>query len=1002
MHLIAKITSISKIALGTIGCLISLNLFSQEDLPTVVPPSPETSALFKYQDYPMDYSTGLPQITIPLFEVKSGELSVPISMSYHASGCRVGDADGPIAKSWSLHAGGAVSRSIHGWPDLEVAPCGVKSFPFPNPFVTNNINPNTNESDLAYVEAIMQYAGNPDLVGASDYTDSEYDIFSYTIGNRSGKLIFKDENGTKVPKLIPPAPIQVNADTNDCGLIDFNFVDEKGVSYHFIPSESNVYGTVRGTTAYALSQIISADKTDTIEYSYLGDSQRRYSTSQFITLGDGYAPDTNSGNIFDNGGHPLFQENTEAVTSFDTYNTSKISEIRFKNGRATFSLIANPDDQDALVIDNIEIYSKDSLLKTINFHRSTLHEWPSEQRATHKLDSLTIHDSSGHTVEKYGFEHYPTPYGDSSSTETTLNFRYVDWWGYYNASGDWDMVPEHTNVGVLPATTTYDLGNPNAQRDPNLSALKSGVLKKITYPTGGTTEFAYENNKYMSVSTNQVKDGPGLRVSQIINTDNLGNTLYATFEYGDSGYGFIDLEPLPHYMKNEDVYVAFTNNDAFNINHVYRKRTFYSGFSPTLGETASRPIVYTKVTKYWGTKADHAGKTEFEYDRIPWGARAIGPSKWDIPEYNYWNVSKLKKQIDYKLTIDNGSYIYDKRKEIVNIYNTVKLEDVLALHVQRRMYATGGRVSLTGLYPESHIAAGGMMNDGGFGRTMYVYGEYNIPIGTKHLSSTTETLYNDDGTTVANQSTFEYNSYQLTSHITKETSQGNGMEYEKYITYPFDYPATGVLGQMVDINMVGYPVDENEFRNEGTPVKSIKTDYFDWGGIDPMIKPILVEARKGDKPMESLIEYKDYTPEGNIKEVSKVDGPPISYVWGYGGEHPIAKLENFGSSQITGTIQGLMDAAESASNLDNDRTRDHTGNEGALRQALDDLRDSLPEGAMMTSYTYDPLIGITSITDSRGQTTYYDYDAFGRLEEVRDLNGQLIQDTRYHYAGENN
>ena len=58
--------------------------FSQ-DLPKVIQPSPDASALFRYQDYPMDYSTGLPQISIPIYEVKSGSLSVPISISYHAA-----------------------------------------------------------------------------------------------------------------------------------------------------------------------------------------------------------------------------------------------------------------------------------------------------------------------------------------------------------------------------------------------------------------------------------------------------------------------------------------------------------------------------------------------------------------------------------------------------------------------------------------------------------------------------------------------------------------------------------------------------------------------------------------------------------------------------------------------------------------------------------------------------------------------------------------------------
>src|SRR4051812_31972766 len=104
-----------------ISCLLlaggSFNGYSQ-DLPKVIQPSPEAAALFRFMDYPMDYSTGLPQISIPLYEVKSGELSVPISISNHASGRRVNDQDGPVALGWSLNAGGMISRTSYGSVDF--------------------------------------------------------------------------------------------------------------------------------------------------------------------------------------------------------------------------------------------------------------------------------------------------------------------------------------------------------------------------------------------------------------------------------------------------------------------------------------------------------------------------------------------------------------------------------------------------------------------------------------------------------------------------------------------------------------------------------------------------------------------------------------------------------------------------------------------------------------------------------------------------------------------
>jgi YD repeat-containing protein len=57
-----------------------------------------------------------------------------------------------------------------------------------------------------------------------------------------------------------------------------------------------------------------------------------------------------------------------------------------------------------------------------------------------------------------------------------------------------------------------------------------------------------------------------------------------------------------------------------------------------------------------------------------------------------------------------------------------------------------------------------------------------------------------------------------------------------------------------------------------------------------------------------------------------------------------------------------------------------------------------PSDAQMTSYTYDPLIGMTSITDPRGQTVHYEYDGFGRLERIIDHEGNILEEYKYNYA----
>ena len=61
----------------------------------------------------------------------------------------------------------------------------------------------------------------------------------------------------------------------------------------------------------------------------------------------------------------------------------------------------------------------------------------------------------------------------------------IDCWNYYNGA---------TNTTLLPQF--------GANRNPDLASTRTGAMKKIIYPTGGTTEFEYELNEFGYVREN--------------------------------------------------------------------------------------------------------------------------------------------------------------------------------------------------------------------------------------------------------------------------------------------------------------------------------------------------------------------------------------------------------------------------------------------------------------------------------------------------------------------
>lgn len=87
------------------------------NMPRMIPPSPETAALFRFSDIQVNHSSGIADVSIPLYTVENGPLSLPISISYHGGGRRQSDLTGPVGMGWILNAGGVISRTVFGEPD---------------------------------------------------------------------------------------------------------------------------------------------------------------------------------------------------------------------------------------------------------------------------------------------------------------------------------------------------------------------------------------------------------------------------------------------------------------------------------------------------------------------------------------------------------------------------------------------------------------------------------------------------------------------------------------------------------------------------------------------------------------------------------------------------------------------------------------------------------------------------------------------------------------------
>ena len=75
------------------------------------------------------------------------------------------------------------------------------------------------------------------------------------------------------------------------------------------------------------------------------------------------------------------------------------------------------------------------------------------------------------------------------------------------------------------------------------------------------------------------------------------------------------------------------------------------------------------------------------------------------------------------------------------------------------------------------------------------------------------------------------------------------------------------------------------------------------------------------------------------------------------------------------------------------------GNISVAADNCDEVR-LYPKGAEMTTYTYDPLVGITTLCDLNNSITYYEYDEIGRLILIRDQDKNVLKKFAYDYSGQ--
>ncbi|WP_061085203.1 RHS repeat domain-containing protein [Chryseobacterium indologenes] len=267
--------------------------------------------------------------------------------------------------------------------------------------------------------------------------------------------------------------------------------------------------------------------------------------------------------------------------------------------------------------------------------------------------------------------------------------------------------------------------------------------------------------------------------------------------------------------------------------------------------------------------------------------------------------------------------------------------------------------------------------------------EYNNISYQKYLKSITTTDYvnNQPMKSTITENTYDSNlHYQQTSK--KVTHLDNSITENGY-----QYAHEKGNQRLINANMVGIPLETSttERRNvndtSGKITSKVETKYDN----PALLLPTSVISTDLQNIAKTEITYDKYDDKGNLQQYTTKDGISTVIIWGYDNTYPIAKIENIRYEDVS---QSIINAIVNASNVDASAGKNN--DETDLLNAFNTFRNGLSSN-QVTTYTYDPLIGVRSITSPSGIRENYLYDSAGRLEKIIDADGRVVKEMKYNY-----
>lgn len=440
----------------------------EDQLGKITIPSATVSSLLKFTDVPVSYYTGTPDISVPIYTINTGKLSLPIVLRYGASGVRVAQNASNVGLDWSLSAEGVLQETVFGIPD----------------------NNSYHQNGLGWDNAALQSTDPTDQALLESLStrgqDGAPDLYTCSFAGYSGKFIYAD-----VIRTLPQQNLAISSYMNASSQPEWKIVTQDGAQYFFGIIEHTANRSAESITrsrTWYLTKIKDANNTDSITLAYEPTIVTEVIGRSYFFYA--WRPNAPQPLPFDKDMAPNDPAIPGQFGQIEQISHSwQLKTITWNQGSIEYDFVTG-DREDMTTgsprVKNIFLKDKDgATIRVVHFdHSYFLTPNVNDMNGKRlKLDAVTfapdLNSLNAPTAHKYAFEYDPL------ALPSKLSNR-VDHWGFYNGAFIND------SRGLIPSFTYPGMHYYGANRDANPAFTKAAMLTKMYYPTGGYAAFTWD------------------------------------------------------------------------------------------------------------------------------------------------------------------------------------------------------------------------------------------------------------------------------------------------------------------------------------------------------------------------------------------------------------------------------------------------------------------------------------------------------------------------------